>query len=172
MKKYIKNGIIKYANKIEIITNGMRILNPSEETIIADGWIEYIIPELTEEQKLQQAKNIKIAEINDYDTSNSVNSFTYKDVEMWLSREDRIVLKDRFEREQANNVVYTNLYYNGQAIEITPTEGIELINQLSTYADACFDNTQKNIAKVNAATTITEVESIDITLGYPTKLIL
>ena len=175
MKRYIKDGIIKYANRIEVIVDGMRVLNPSEEMILADGWVEYVAPtpqEPTEEEKLQTAKNIKIAEINRYDTSNAVNSFTYKGVEMWLSREDRIVLKDRFEREQSAVVETTNLYYSGQAIDITPTEGVELINAISTYADACFDNTQKNIAKVNAATSVEEVEAIDITAGYPDKLVL
>lgn len=174
MKRYKKDGIIKYANRIVVIIDGMQVLNPTEEMILADGWVEYVAPtpqEPTEEEKLQTAKNIKIAEINRYDTSNAVNSFTYKGVEMWLSREDRIVLKDRFEREKANSVAKINLYYGGKAIEITPDEGIGLINQLSTYADACFDNTQKNIAKVNAATTVLEVENIDITLGYPSKLI-
>lgn len=175
MKRYIKDGIIKYANRIEVIVDGMRVLNPSEEMILADGWVEYVAPtpqEPTEEEKLQTAKNIKIAEINRYDTSNAVNSFTYKGVEMWLSREDRIVLKDRFEREQSAVVETTNLYYGGQAINITPTEGVGLINAISTYADACFDNTQKNIAKVNAATSVEEIEAIDITAGYPDKLVL
>ena len=172
MKRYIKDGIIKYANQIVIIKDGMQTMNPTEEMILADGWVEYVVPELTEEQKLQQAKSIKIAEINAYDTSNAVNSFTYKGVSMWLSREDRIVLKDRFEREQSAVVETTNLYYSGQAINITPTEGVELVNAISTYADACFDNTQKNIAKVNAATSVEEVEAIDITAGYPDKLVL
>ena len=174
MKRYKKDGIIKYANQIVIIKDGMQTMNPTEEMILADGWVEYVYvaPELSEEQKLLQARNVKIAEINAYDKSNEVNSFTYKGVEMWLSREDRIVLKDRFEREQSAVVETTNLYYGGQAINITPTEGVELINAISTYADACFDNTQKNIAKVNAAASIDEVEAIDITAGYPDKLVL
>lgn len=175
MKQYIKDGQIKYANRIEVIVDGMRVLNPTEEMILADGWEVYVAPtpqEPTEKEKLQIAKNIKIAEINAYDTSNAVNSFTYKGVNMWLSREDRIVLKDRFERERSAVVETTNLYYGGQAISITPTEGVELINAISTYADACFDNTQKNIAKVNAAASIEEVEAIDITAGYPDKLVL
>ena len=175
MKQYKKDGIIKYANHIVVTIGETTYINPTHEQILADGWVEYVAPtpqEPTEEEKLQTAKNIKIAEINRYDTSNAVNSFTYKGVEMWLSREDRIVLKDRFEREQSAVVETTNLYYGGQAINITPTEGVELINAISTYADACFDNTQRNIAKVNAATSVEDVEAIDITAGYPDKLVL
>ena len=175
MKQYIKDGQIKYANRIVVIKDGMQIINPTEEQILDDGWVEYIAltpQEPTEEEKLQQAKNTKIAEISAYDVSDNVNSFTYKGQIMWLSREDRIVLKDRFEREKSENVVYTNLYYDGQAINITPDEGIALIDAISAYADKCFDNTQKNLGLVNAATTVEEVEAIDITAGYPDMLSL
>ena len=175
MKRYTKNNEIKYANRIVVIKDGMQIINPTEEQILADGWVEYVAltpQEPTEEEKLQNVKNIKIAEISAYDVSDNVNSFTYKGVNMWLSREDRIVLKDRFEREKLENVIYTNLYYGGQAISITPEEGIALIDAISAYADKCFDNTQKNLGLVSAATTIQEVEAIDITSGYPQKLSL
>ena len=117
------------------------------------------------------AKIKKINTINKYDKSNNVNSFIYKGQEMWLSREDRIVLKDRFEREKSNSVEITNLYYNGYAINITPDEGIYLIDSISAYADKCFDNTQKNISLVNACMSVEEVNAIDITAGYPDKLI-
>lgn len=53
MKRYIKNGIIKYANTIIIKHDGMQIINPSEELILADGWVEYIPPKIdpTERKK-------------------------------------------------------------------------------------------------------------------------
>lgn len=47
MKRYIKDGIIKYANRIVVIIDGMQVLNPTEEMILADGWEVYepVIPE-------------------------------------------------------------------------------------------------------------------------------
>ena len=45
MKLYTKDGQIKYANRIVIIKDGMQIINPSEEQILADGWEEYVAPE-------------------------------------------------------------------------------------------------------------------------------
>lgn len=44
MKKYIKDNIVKYANNIIIKKDGMQIINPSEELILADGWVEYVPP--------------------------------------------------------------------------------------------------------------------------------
>lgn len=55
MKTYTKNGQIKQANRIVVrITkevNGeqktFQVINPSEELILADGWVEYVAPEVT-----------------------------------------------------------------------------------------------------------------------------
>lgn len=55
MKQYIKNGQIKQANRIVVrITkevNGeqktFQVINPTEEMILADGWVEYVTPEVT-----------------------------------------------------------------------------------------------------------------------------
>lgn len=48
MKNYIKtiNGqtVIKAQSQIVIRKNGMQIINPSEELILADGWVEYVPP--------------------------------------------------------------------------------------------------------------------------------
>lgn len=52
MKQYIKDGIIKSRNNIVLrVTkeiNGkevkLQVINPSEEAILADGWVEYIAP--------------------------------------------------------------------------------------------------------------------------------
>lgn len=57
MKRYIKDGIIKTRN--QIVIKGQRtikdkdgnekevrtqIINPKEEMLLADGWVEYVIP--------------------------------------------------------------------------------------------------------------------------------
>ena len=55
MKTYTKNGQIKQANRIVVrITkevNGeqktFQVINPTEEMVLADGWVEYVAPEVT-----------------------------------------------------------------------------------------------------------------------------
>lgn len=44
MKLYTKDNEIKYANRIVVIKDGMQIINPTEEQILADGWVEYVPP--------------------------------------------------------------------------------------------------------------------------------
>ena len=75
MKLYKKENQIKSLNRIVIIKDDMQTFNPTEEMVIADGWVEWIAPELTPEQILSNAKADKKREINDYDTSHNVNEF-------------------------------------------------------------------------------------------------
>lgn len=69
MKRYIKDGIIKTRNQIVIKGQrtikdkdgnekvvGTNTFNPTEEMILADGWVEYIVPEPTEEEREAQAE--------------------------------------------------------------------------------------------------------------------
>ena len=37
MKQYTKDGQIKSANRIVVIKDGMQVINPTEEQILADG---------------------------------------------------------------------------------------------------------------------------------------
>lgn len=44
MKQFIKNNQIKPRHRIIVSVNGKQVINPSEEQILADGWIEYVPP--------------------------------------------------------------------------------------------------------------------------------
>lgn len=44
MKLYKKNNEIKTQRQIVIRKDGMATYNPTEEMILADGWVEYILP--------------------------------------------------------------------------------------------------------------------------------
>lgn len=44
MKQYTKDGHIKTRNQIVIRKDGMNTYNPTEEMILADGWVEYVPP--------------------------------------------------------------------------------------------------------------------------------
>lgn len=46
MKQYIKNGVIRDANRIIVKKDGFQIINPTEELILADGWVEYVLPKI------------------------------------------------------------------------------------------------------------------------------
>ena len=62
MKQYIKDGVIKSRNNIVLrVTkevNGkevnLQVINPSEEMILADGWVEYIPPKVEPKKSRMQ----------------------------------------------------------------------------------------------------------------------
>lgn len=167
MKRYIKDNIIKNIEDInitiEVNEEKITILNPSEEMILNDGWEEF-------EDTAEDLKKIKLQEIINYDKSEDVNKFFINNFSLWLSREERIVIKDRFQREKDAGKEKTRLLYKGLVLELTPDVGIHLINMVSAYADQCFDVTEAHKSALNDLTTKEEIQSYDYTVGYPEKI--
>lgn len=60
MKRYIKDGIVKNSNRIFVVKDGMQIINPTEEILLADGWVEYIPTPPTEEEIIVEEKKAEI----------------------------------------------------------------------------------------------------------------
>lgn len=176
MKRYIKDGVIRDANKIVITKGGMTTTNPTEEMILADGWVEYVepeptpAPEKTEEEKLAIAKRDKKRNISYYDKSSAVNQFYIADTPMWLDKETRTGLKLRFEAEIAMGKSDTTLWADGVQYPLSLETAIQMLYALEVYASASYDNTQAHLAAVDAMTSVEEVEAYDHTAGYPEKL--
>lgn len=74
MKIYEKNGEVKNANRIVIITDEFQIINPTEEMILADGWVEYV-PPVVEAQPYKKSKGEIIQEIvlNQYNSRTDIS---------------------------------------------------------------------------------------------------
>lgn len=177
MKKYektIDGRVVRLSAKnIVINRGGMTTTNPTEEMILADGWVEYIAPpkpEPTTEELLAIAKENKKAEIEEYDTSPDVNRFYIADTPMWLDKETRTGLKLRFEAEIAMGKTDTTLWADGVQYPLSLETAIQMLYALEVYASMCYDQTQAHLAAIDAITTVEEVESYDHTMGYPEKL--
>lgn len=170
MKRYTKDAETKLANQIIIIKDDMQIINPTEAMILADGWIEYIEPEETEEQKLSKAIGYKQIDIEEYDTSPEINEFYVSDRPMWLDKATRAGLLLRFQAEQAQGITDTILWYDGQQFPLKVDQAIQMLYAIELYASACYDNTQRHLASIQALQTIEEIESYDYKAGYPEKL--
>lgn len=72
MRQYIKDGVIKSRNNIVLrVTkeiNGkeinLQIINPSEEDILADGWVEYI-PPVPKKSRMQIVQELVVKQYNE-----------------------------------------------------------------------------------------------------------
>ena len=74
MKQYIKDGVIKSRNNIVLrVTkeiNGkevkLQVINPSEEAILADGWVEYIPPKVEpKKSRMQIVQELVVKQYNE-----------------------------------------------------------------------------------------------------------
>lgn len=169
MKLYIKDNIVRPQNKIIVIKDEFQYINPSEELILEDGWLEYEI-KYTDEELLDRARSKKIQEILDYDTSPNVNCFYMSDTEIWLDKETRTGLKLRFEAETNIGMVETSLWYNNIRFTLPTSSAVQMLYLLEIYASQCYDNTQFHIKSVSELTNVDDIENYDYTTGYPNKL--
>lgn len=170
MKKYIKDNKIKFRNEIIIKRNGTQIINPNEEQIFADGWIEYVIPELSESEKLNNAKRDMQYRIERYDSSDEVNCFYIGETPIWLDKATRSGLMLRFESELKLGDKHTTLWYNGIQYPLELTVALNMLYMIEKYASQCYDNTQLHLSNVNKLETIEDVQNYDYRVGYPEKL--
>ena len=173
MKRYSKvidgKTIIKAANEIVIRTATEQIINPSEQMILADGWVEYIPQPYV--PTLEEIKARKVDEILAYDSSQAVNEFSMGGLPIWLDKATRAGLLLRFEAEAKAGRTSTTLWYNGLPFTLPLTYAQEILIALELYASACYDNTQSHIAEVQKMESKEAVEAYDYTTGYPQKFL-
>ncbi len=170
MKIFQKENQIKSLNRIVIIKDGMQTINPTEEMVIADGWVEFKAPEPTAEELLVRAKKDKIREIEDYDASSRVNEFYVQGASIWLDKATRAGLKLRFEAEMQSGKTETSLWYNGIQYPLAVESAVQMLLAIELYASECYDNTQRHISTVGTLETVDDLAAYDYTVGYPEKL--
>ena len=181
MKRYIKDGIIKPRN--QIVLHGTRtikdkdgnekevktqIINPKEEMLFAEGWVEYTTP--VYEPTIEDYKRDKIKEILRHDSSSEVNGFYIEDQELWLDKATRVGLKLRFDAEIASGHTNTTLWYEGIPFNLELANAVQMLNAIELYASACYDNTQMHIAYVKVIEDLKTLKNYDYRTGYPEKL--
>ena len=66
MKYFIKNNKIQSLNKIVLIKNGTQTICPTEDMVIADGWVEIKPTIPTEEELQEQSKDKEIHLLKSY----------------------------------------------------------------------------------------------------------
>lgn len=194
MKRYIKNNQIKTRQEIVIVKNGMRTINPTEEQIFADGWVEYIapvvepivekeeeyspldntieypVPEVSDKAAFVRARHKLRNKIQQYDSSSEVNIFYMNGTPMWLDKATRAVLMLRLQAEQTMGKETTTLWYGANQYSLPIGVAMQMLLAIEIYASECYDNTQRHIAAVDLLESKEAIESYDYRVGYPNKL--
>ena len=172
MKKYYKvvDGNVVFAGK-NIVLGDMRIFNPTEEQLIEAGYQEWVEPEIEPYvPSLEEVISNKIYEINEYDTSDQVNSFTINGISGWIDRNTRVALLHAIDVvEQSGGNEYT-VWFNEVPMTLPINVIKQFLNALELYAIGAFNVTNRHIMNVKKLETLEEVENYDFTRGYPEKV--
>ena len=194
MTTYIKKSIAKQYVEFE------SPLNPEEYNNLGTTWQDYLdnkwvslskqqvkfhkdnptatVKEVWDmalaERTLEQAKASKTSEIENYDTSDDVNSFNVvKDgvtVSSWLTPEERANYRNSIDSAETVGVETLELYIGDMPITLATQNAKVMLAQIQLYADACANATKRHILAIEALDSIEAVDAFDVTLGYPEKL--
>ena len=171
MRMYVKDGVIRSRNKIVLVLDSKQIINPSEEEILSNGWIEYV-----EVETIEKAKQRKISEIESYDSSESVNecfiSYYDQTIPYWVDKSERNDLKSAINDciLLGKDTYRLDIRDLGVSINVKCNDLLRMLSALELYAIECYNKTTDHIFAVNSLDTIESVENYDYTQGYPDKL--
>lgn len=121
----------------------------------------------TEDELLEKAKTAKMAEIDRYNSSANVNAFTVTGSPMWLDFDLRARLKNSIDAADAEGRETLTKNYGGDDFTYPIAVWRQMFATVENYAGDCQNVTEAHKAAVQAMTTVSEVESFDVTVGYP-----
>ena len=119
---------------------------------------------------LELAKKRVIRSIEDYDSSDNVNSFYLNGVKVWLNKDTRVGLMNSLTIEKNAGKEQSTLWFNSICITINCDAAIQMLSALELYALNCYNVTAKHKVAVEGLTSLADVEEYDYTSGYPQKL--
>lgn len=140
-----------------------------DEDVIKSAFSEFIAK--INAMQLKQAKVEKITEITAYDKSSSVDSFLLNDKQRWLNVDLRRSLSYSTKILKEDGEKTVDIWFDTECETMDIDNTLYMLKTLEVYAKQTNNVTHQHKAEVMALTSITEVESYDITKGYPAKLV-
>ena len=153
------------------ISNGVFSGIPSEQRLTEWGFEEYIEPTPTPEELLARAKSSKIAELEAYNKSDAVDSFTINGKVMWLDHDLRQQLRISLDAlSQAGRETVTK-WFDGLEYTYPIDVWYYMLGLVEVYASDALNVTEAHKAAINAKTTVKQVNSYNFKKNYPEKLV-
>lgn len=123
------------------------------------------------ERTLEKAKKEMLMNIDRYDSSENVNSFTINGtIHAWFTPTDRSNYANSINSAELLGVDTLVFYVDNTSLEVPTVSAKQMLAAIQLYADACYIVTKKHEAAVNSLESIEEVDAYDYTTGYPEKL--
>ena len=116
----------------------------------------------------KNVKEILIRKIELYSSSDSINSFVYKDKQYWLDKNHRSCLQNL----SSSTVGDIEFVVNNEILVISALKLKAFLTKLETYAYKCYVNTFKHLENAKKLVKLEDIINYDYTTGYPEKIIL
>lgn len=180
MKRYEKTidgkSVIKTLREIVIRRDGRVTYNPTEEMVLADGWVEYVAPEprpIPENVLIERARIAKLDELHSYDESSEVNNciifYQGEEIHYWADKTERNDLKNAVRDciVMGRNTYRLDLRDKGISINLPCEALLQMLSALEIYAIDCYNRTTDHEFAIKSLTTKDEIEAYDFKVGYP-----
>ena len=125
---------------------------------------------LSDKDVLPRLREYAIANISKFDSSPKVNSFTIDGKTLWLDKDTRLALRQRFAAEKAAGITSTTLWYKTYKFSLSVDTALDMLNAIEIYACKCYDITAAHKAAVQKMTDFKDILNYDYKVGYPEKL--
>ena len=167
----------------KILTNSEALKELIEEGRVkkTDEWYEIVETEDEREERERReaeelarrtatAREQKTAEIERYDKSDAVNTFTFAGQRMWFDKNERSAIRHGVESCEESGMDTYSIWYGGKEYTLPTNVCKQMLNAVELYAIRCFDTTERHKANVAALQTIEEIENYNYREGYPEPL--
>ena len=115
---------------------------------------------------------MKLAKIDEYDTSDNVNVFYLNGMKVWLDKDTRVGLMNSTNIAKNSNKETTTLWLGSNKLVINCDLAIKLLSQLEMYALECFNITAAHKKEVSEMTDIEKIYNYNYKVGYPEPLVM
>lgn len=161
-----------YLSDGENVINEAYIPNDADENQFKEvGQAEKDAYEANKNPKtLVGAKQRKVQELMDYDSSTEVNSFWFGGELVWLNKADRVGLQNSLAIEKNAGKTESTMWFGGKPITIGIDKAIAILNAVELYALECYNVTARHKAEIESKVLKFDVDNYDFTTGYPEKL--
>ena len=167
MKQYRDKHGNLVKDKIEL--DGMLILNPTPEQLKAAGCVEVEEVE-TFEERLNEAKEAKIREIESYAQSDNVNILYFNNTPTWLDKETRANYKLSLDAAELLKEKEITFVVEGNVVKLPIEKARMILAKVQRYADDTFIVSSRHKLEVAKLKKIEDVETFDIAADYPEPL--
>lgn len=175
MKRYYNEATQEWYTEGQSLTrrieNGMFSGIPSVEQLLSWGFVEWTEPEPTSEELLEQARQNKLAELEAYDNSEEVNSFTVGGKQMWLDVQTRQQLRISLDAMQAVGRESVTKWFEGVEYTYPIQTWYQMLAAVEVYAADALNVTELHRKDIQEIDNIEDLEIYDYTVGYPEKLV-